>query len=183
MIGKILTASLASAAMALASAAVAGPPGGGHATGGGMGSMQMGGPSAAGMNARANSQGMLNASPQGIANSSMNSALQTTTTMPTTQTMPGSQALQHASPTGIAHANSHSVLASGSVAAGTLPDLMGQTILNSAGTTLGTVTNVVTGTDGSIRLYVVTNSSTGQTYRLPASSITVSGSTYTTTSM
>jgi hypothetical protein len=92
-----------------------------------------------------------------------------------------SQALYHASPTGIAHANSHSVLASGVVVSGALAGLTtGLTVKNSAGTTLGTVSQLVTGSDGLVRLVIVT-SPTGQTFRLIPSTLTLSGGIVTTT--
>jgi hypothetical protein len=46
--------------------------------------------------------------------------------------------------------------------------------------TLGTVSKVISGSDGSIRLVIVT-SSTGQTYRLSPSSLSISGGVVTTT--
>jgi hypothetical protein len=91
-----------------------------------------------------------------------------------------SQGFAHASPTGIAHANAHSVLAAGAVAGATLPGLAtGLTVNTSGGTMLGTVSQVVTGSDGSIRLVVV-RSSTGQTFRLVPSSLSISGGIVTT---
>lgn len=92
-----------------------------------------------------------------------------------------SQGPAHASATGIAHANSHSVLAGGAVASSTLPGLTtGLSVKTSTGTTLGTVSRVVTGTDGTIRQVIVT-SSTGQTFRLSPSSLSISGGVVTTT--
>jgi sporulation protein YlmC with PRC-barrel domain len=92
-----------------------------------------------------------------------------------------SQGPMHASPTGIAHANSRSVLAAGAVASTALPGLAtGMTVQTSTGTMLGTVTQIVTGTDGTIRMVIVT-SSTGQTFRLSPSSLTISGGVLTTT--
>ena len=92
-----------------------------------------------------------------------------------------SQALLHASPTGIAHANVHSVLASGVVVSGSLAGLTtGLTVKNSGGTTLGTVSQIVTDSSGNIRLVIVT-SSTGQTIRLVPSTLTLSGGVVTTT--
>ena len=98
-----------------------------------------------------------------------------------TQGRLNSQGLQHASVTGISHANQHSVLASGSVASTALPGLTtGLAVQTTMGTALGTVSQVVTGSDGSIRLVIVT-SSTGQTYRLSPSSLSISGGVLTTT--
>lgn len=178
MIRNIFTAALASAAMAIGAPALAGP---GHAGGaGGMGANMgaMGGLGRAGMNAGMNGQGSLNASP--------NSALNRTTTPPTMTTNPAatvSKGPAHASTTGIAHANSRSVLASGQVPAGSLPNLaMGDTVLNANGTTIGTISQVVTDSSGDIRTVIVTNSSTGATYRLSPMTLSISGSTVTTTS-
>ena len=101
-----------------------------------------------------------------------------------TFTNPGaahSQALLHASPTGIAHANFHSVLAGGTVVSGSLAGLStGQTVNMSSGTTLGTVSQIVTDSSGNIRLVIVT-SPTGQTYRLSPTSLSISGGVVTTT--
>jgi hypothetical protein len=66
MVRKIFTASVATAALSLATAAVAGPPPG---RGGG------GGPSQTGIDARANAQGAMHASPMGVMNASPNSVL------------------------------------------------------------------------------------------------------------
>lgn len=92
-----------------------------------------------------------------------------------------SQGPLHASPTGIAHANAHSVLASGAVASGSLAGLAtGLTVNTSSGTTLGTVSQIVTDSSGNVRLVIVT-SSTGQTYRLSPTSLSLSGGVVTTT--
>jgi hypothetical protein len=93
-----------------------------------------------------------------------------------------SQALQHASPTAIAHANSNSVLARGAVSSSTLSGLnTGLAVETSSGTTLGTVSQIITGPNNMVRAVVVT-SATGQTYTLPANSLSVSGGIVTTTS-
>jgi hypothetical protein len=92
-----------------------------------------------------------------------------------------SQALLHASPTGIAHANFHSVLAGGTVVSGQLAGLTrGLTVNTNAGTTLGTVSQIVTDSSGNIRMVIVT-SPTGQTYRLSPTSLSISGGVVTTT--
>ena len=91
-------------------------------------------------------------------------------------------AAKQASPNGIAHSSTSSVLARGSVAGTALPGLTtGLTVQNSTGTSLGTVSKVVTGTDGSIRLVIMT-SPTGQTIRLAPSTLSISGGVVTTTS-
>jgi sporulation protein YlmC with PRC-barrel domain len=92
-----------------------------------------------------------------------------------------SQALMHASPTAISHANFHSVLAAGTVVSGSLAGLTtGLTVNNHSGTMLGTVSQIVTDSSGNVRLVIVT-SSTGQTYRLAPTSLTLSGGVVTTT--
>jgi hypothetical protein len=94
-----------------------------------------------------------------------------------------SQGPAHASPVGVAHANENSVLASGSVAAATLPGLnTGLTVKSSSGTSLGTISRVITGPDGSIRLIEVTSPG-GATLRFPANSLSISGGVVTTTSV
>ena len=188
MVRKIFTASVATAALSLAAAAVAGPPAG-----------RGGGPSQAGINARANAQGAMHASPTGIMNASPNSVLGSGTTVttrtgaatmddvnspPTTNPAAGvSQGPAHASTTGIAHANSHSVLASGAVPTTALPGItQGLNVVNANGTTIGTVSQIVYGSDGTIRMVVVTDTATGQTFRLSPTTLSISGSTLTTTS-
>lgn len=154
-----------------------------------------------------NSQGPANASTTGISNASPNSVLNTsgttstmtrptrgtdlderttTSTKPTTTTtnpaVGTSQGPNHASTTGIAHANSHSVLAGGAVQSTTLPGLtQGLNVVNSSGTTIGTVSQIVYGNDGSIRLVTV-QSPTGQVYRVAPNTLTINGTTVTTTS-
>jgi hypothetical protein len=99
----------------------------------------------------------------------------------TSQARLHSQGPLHASPTGIAHASSRSVLARGAVVSGSLVGLTaGQTVRTSSGTTLGTVSQIVTGSNGSIRLVIVT-SSTGQTFRLSPTMLSLSGGVVTTT--
>lgn len=93
-----------------------------------------------------------------------------------------SQGPANASTNGISNASSNSVLARGSVSSSTLPSMAtGLTVKNSTGASIGTVSQVITGTDGSIRAVVVT-SPTGQTFRLPPSSLSISGKIVTTTS-
>jgi hypothetical protein len=180
----------ASTAAMVASAPALAVPGGGANGGARMGAgTNMAGPSQAAIGARANSEGAFNASSQGLTRSNENSALhtRTTTTAPTTSNTDmtratNSQGLKHASPTGIAHANSNSVLARGAVSSTALPGLTtGMTVQSSTGTSIGTVSQVITGTDGSIRAVVVT-SPTGQTMRLVPNMLTISGGVVTTTS-
>jgi hypothetical protein len=179
MFRTVLTASLAGAAITIAAPAIAQKAPGGA-------------PNAAAIGARANSQGPANASPNGMMHASPNSVLRTnpvtTTTTPVVPTVPpttravNSQGLTHASPTGIAHANTNSVLARGSVPASTLPGLTnGLTVNNSAGTSVGTVSSVITGSDGTIRAVVITDAQ-GKTTTVPANSLSIAGGVVTTTS-
>lgn len=92
-----------------------------------------------------------------------------------------SQGLMHASPTGIAHASSRSVLAGRTVVSGSLAGLTtGMTVNTSGGTTLGRVSQIVTGANGSVRLVIVT-SSTGRMLRLFPTTLSLSGGVVTTT--
>jgi hypothetical protein len=171
MIRNILTAGVAVAAMTLAAPTLAKPGEGG-------------GPSQTGINSRVNSQGSVNAAPRAIERSSPNSALHTTTTTSPTTRATNSQGLQHANPRAISRANANSALAPNAVAPAALPGLTtGLTVNNSAGVSLGTVSQIVTDSSGNIRLVIVTNSSTGQTYRLAPTTLSISGGVVTTTSM
>lgn len=92
-----------------------------------------------------------------------------------------SQGLMHASITAIERANSRSALARSAVRASALPGLnTGLTVKGRSGATIGTVSRIVTGADGKIRL-VVASSSTGRTIRLAPNTLSVSGGTVTTT--
>jgi len=187
---KSLMAAAASAAIVIAAPAFAqGHPGGAG-----------GPPGAGGSPAGGVSQGPMNASPTGVMNASPNSVLSTQPTTPTTSTPAArpsqgtmtvstksqatvnSQGPAHASPTGIAHANENSVLARGAVASSTLPGLTtGLVVNNSGGTQVGTVTKVITGPNNTIRAVEVTSTS-GKTYTLAPSTLSISGSVVTTTS-
>ena len=161
MIRKILGAAVASTAVALAGPALADPGGGGHGGGGGPPvSLPAGGPSQTGTEARVNSQGPANASPTGIEHASPNSVLNDTTTTTTTTRVRGQGVMSSA-----------------------LPGLStGLTVRNSAGTDIGTVSRIITDSRGTIRTVLVT-SSTGRTFRLAPSTLTISGGVVTTTSM
>ena len=177
MIRKILTASIAGGALAIAGPALAGPGhGGGH---GGMG---------AGAGASVSGGANLGVSGQGSVHANTNSALlrSNVTTPSTTFTNPAagvSQGPNNASTTGIAHANSHSVLASGAVSGSTLTGLTtGMSVTNANGTDIGTISQIVTDSSGNIRLVVVTDTSTGQTFRLAPNTLAINGTMVTTTS-
>lgn len=171
MIRNILTAGVAVAALAFAAPTLAKPGGGAGAN------------VSAGANARVNSQGPANASPTGVLNSNPHSVLHTTTTPSPTTRATNSQGLQNANTRAISRANANSSLARGAVAPTALPGLTtGLTVNSSTGATLGTVSQVVTDSSGNIRLVVVT-SSTGQTYRLAPTTLSISGGVLTTTSL
>jgi hypothetical protein len=92
-----------------------------------------------------------------------------------------SQGLMHASFTAIEHASPRSALARSAVRPSVLPGLnTGLTVKGSDGATIGTVSRVVTGNDGMIRL-VVASSSTGRMIRLAPNTLSISGGVVTTT--
>lgn len=151
------------AAMVIAEPALAQPHG-----------ARSGGP-AASANANANANANVRARAEAPANINTSANIHSNATL-------NSEGPAHASVNGIANASSNSVLARGAVSATALPGLTtGVSVQNSAGASVGTVSKVVTGSDGSIRAVIVT-SPTGQTFRLPPSSLTISGSIATTTS-
>ena len=190
MIRTIFTASVASAAIAFAGPAMAGPGHGGPPSGGAgaganahMNTNVMGGPNQAGIDARVNSQGSINASGQGAAHANENSAVHANTSPTVKSNATNSQGLQNASPTGIAHASPNSVLARGAVPSTSLPNLTtGLNVQTTGGTVIGQVSQVVTDSSGNVRLVVVTDTSTGQTFRLAPNTLSISGGVVTTTS-
>ena len=189
MFRNIVSTALVSVALAVAGPALAGPGGGGHGGGasigmrGGFGASMgpsMGEPRAR-INSRVNSRGMLFASPRGIARSNSRSALHARMTTRTRGSM--SRSLMHASLTAISHASPRSALARASVSRSALPGLTtGLTVKGNGGTTVGTVSRIVTGTDGRIRLLLATSSS-GRTIRLAPNTLSISGGVVTTSSI
>ena len=179
MVRKILTAALASAAIAIAAPAIAAPGGGGgggmgggvgNAGGmGGVGNMGgMGGPSQTGIDARAGSMGSMNASPNGIEHSSQNSVLHDSTSTTTTTSMqPDTR--------GLAGTNT-----TAKVASGTFSGLTTGTTLYSNGTAVGTIQQIRTTGNGSVAVVVVKGSD-GGFYAVPASKLSWSGGTLSTT--
>ena len=184
MVRKILTAALASAAIAMAAPALAAPGGGGGGMGGGMGNAGgmggagggmgnmggMGGPSQTGIDARAGSMGSMNASQNGIDHSSTNSALHdstSTSTTTTTTTQPDTR--------GLAGTNTTT-----KVASGTFSGLTTGTTLYSNGTAVGTVQQIRTTGNGSVAVIVVKGTD-GGFYAVPASKLSWSGGTLSTT--
>jgi ribosomal 30S subunit maturation factor RimM len=92
------------------------------------------------------------------------------------------EAFLHASPNAIMHASPNSILARSALPSAMLPGLTtGLSVTSSTGASIGTISSVLTTRNGSIAGVVVT-SPTGQTYRVPASALTVSGSTVTVNS-
>ena len=191
MFRSIANTALVSAALVVAGPALAGPAGGGgHGGGAPMGMRggfgapmgpSMSVPSHVGINSRVNSQGMLYASPRGIARSNTRSALH----MQALTRMRGAtnQSLMHASLTAISHASPRSALARASVPKSALPGLTtGLTVKGTGGTTVGTVSRIVTGPDGRIRLLLATSSS-GRTIRLAPNTLSISGGAVTTSAL
>jgi hypothetical protein len=187
MIRNVLTASVAVAALTIATPALAKPGEGGAA--GANANVNAGanaganvGASQSAIDARVNSQGSLNASPNAVTHANPNSAIQSNT-IPTTPALNG-QGLQNANPRAISRANASSALARNAVPSVSLPGLTtGLTVNTSGGATLGTVSQVVTDSSGNIRLVIVTNTTTGQTYRLAPTTLSISGGVVTTTSL
>jgi len=92
-----------------------------------------------------------------------------------------SQGAANANLGAVAKANDNSALAAGAVASSALPGLTtGLSVKDSAGASLGTVNQVVTGEDGSIRLVVI-NGADGKTHRLMPDKLSISGGVVTTT--
>lgn len=180
---KLTITALAGTALLAAAPAVAKP-------GGGQGGTPSGPPTTTGQgssmgghdHSTMGSQGPTNASPTATERANANSPVSTTTTTTNRrdEARSNSEGPANASTTGIANANENSVLAGGSVPAETLPGLTTGLNVQSNGTTLGTISQVVTHTDGSIRLIVVTQPD-GQTVRVPAFQVSISGDVVTVT--
>jgi hypothetical protein len=91
-----------------------------------------------------------------------------------------SQGSANANLEAVSTANANSALAAGAVPSTALPGLTtGLSVKTSAGASLGTVSQVVTGEDGSIRLVVVT-AADGRTYRLMPDQLSIAGGVVTT---
>ena len=192
-------AALASTAIVIAGPAIAGP---GGSSGGGHAATHMTAPT---MNAhvdahatmtahptttiRASTRAPLRASTRATVSSNARSAVRAGATArahagvkPSLSTRASaSQGLMHASLGAIQRASPRSVLARAAVAPSALPGLdTGLTVKGSGGATIGTVSRVVTGADGKIRLVVAT-SPTGRTIRLAPNTLSISGGVVTTT--
>jgi hypothetical protein len=139
-----------------------------------------------GTNARVNTQSSLHASTRATTRAGTRSAVHVasrarthTTTRATAAA--NSQSLMHASLNAIAHASPKSALARAAVDASALPGLgTGLTVKGSGGATIGTVSRVVTGPDGKIRLVVATSPG-GKTIRLAPNALSISGGVVTKT--
>src|SRR5262249_40052304 len=154
----------------------------------------MAGPGSMGMGTRVNSQAFVHVAPQATVRSNTRSAVRVSSATSSrmvhgasvgagtnASTGAHSQSLMHASFTAIRHASPRSVLARNAVRPGALPGLdTGLTVKGSGGATIGTVSRIVTGTDGKIRL-VVASSSTGRMIRLAPNTLSISGGVVTTT--
>jgi len=172
MVRKVLTATIASAAIAISAPALAAPGGGGGGgggmggVGGGLGNMGgIGGPSQTGIDARAGSMGPMNASPTGIEHSNANSVLHDSTTT-TTTTQPDVR--------GLAGTNTTT-----KVASGTFAGLTTGTTLMSNGTAVGTVQQIRTNANGSVTVVVVKGTD-GGFYAVPAAKLSWAGGTLST---
>lgn len=180
MFRTLTTAVSAGAALIIASPLLAQPHGGGGAA-----------PALRGQGAaNASAMGMMNASPNSLLTRETGGAAVTAAPQTSgnvsfsskSQAEARSQGPANASTTGISHASQNSVLARASVPATALPGLAtGLKVNNSAGASIGTVSQVVTASDGSIRAVIV-QSPSGQTLRLPPTSLSISGQVVTTTS-
>ena len=182
MFNKILMVAMASTA--IASAPLLAAPGGGHGPGGGGGhgaaggregagagamSGPSGGAAGAALDARMNSMGPENASPTGIEHASPNSVLGTNTT--TTVRTNGSANLDRMFP---------GTQVSTRVNTGSLSGLSTGMPLTSNGTTVGTVQQIRTSSNGTVRVVVVQGTN-GRTFAIPANKLNLVNGTLTTT--
>lgn len=199
MFRNILGATLISTATVIAGPAMAGPGGGhGGAAGAGAHVGGMAGAAHPGITTRVNSQASLHASQMATVRSGTRSAERVSSATRTHTTVragsragvrdstslsarANSQGVMHASFRSIERASPRSALARGAVQASVLPGLdTGLTVKGNGGATIGTVSRIVTGTDGKIRLVVAT-SPTGRTIRLLPNTLSISGGVVTTT--
>jgi len=179
MFNKMLMAAMASTA--LASAPLLAAPGGGHGpadvhsnaggnSGGGAGALSgpAGGPAGAALDARMNSMGSANASPTGIANANANSALNSTTG---TTIRTNSAAADRMFP---------GTKTTTTVQSGSLSGLTTGMTLTSNGTTVGTVQQIRTSTNGRVSVVLVQGTN-GRMFAIPAGKLSLVNGTLTTT--
>ena len=186
MIRNVMICALAGAAM-IPAAAIAHRGGGGGGGGEGRGGLMSGGSGlgvGAGMDAGSRGMGGLGGigdiGMRGGANANANSV----GVENREASRINSQALQHASQTGIDHANQNSVLAGTSstttVSGGALRGLTTGTTLFSNGAAVGTVQQIRTRGNGAVAVVIVRGTN-GGLYAVPASKLSLSGGTLSTT--
>jgi len=141
----------------------AGGNGGANAGGGG------GGPAAAALDARMNSMGLENASPTGIDHANPNSALGSSTTANVRTDTPAGMDRMFPGTKGTS-----------SVRTGSLTGLSTGMTVASNGTNVGTVQQIRTSNDGTVRVVVIRGTN-GQMFAIPASKLTLANGTLTTT--
>lgn len=183
---KSIITTLFSSAIIIGSAASAYPgPGGGGGGGGGMGGPPaglggMGGSGGLGVGGQGGIGGMGNGS---FGNGGLGGDMRDTGVTMRNQARVNSQGLAHASATGVAHANANSVLvgttATNVATRGALTGLTTGTTLYSNGTAVGTVQQIRTTGNGSVALVLV-KSANGGIYPIPASKLTYSRGSLTT---
>jgi hypothetical protein len=147
-------------------------PGGSHGGGGAgaAGGNATGGPAGAALDARMNSMGPANASPNGIAHANSNSVLGDGTT--TTTTRANARAKLDAAFPG--------TKGKAKVTSGSLSGLSAGTTLLSNGTAVGTVEQIRTSNDGTARVVLV-QTANGRLFPIPANKLTYANGTLTTT--
>lgn len=184
MVRNAILCALASAVMI--PGAISAHPGGGNGGGEGRGGLMGGGGGGAGGGMDASSRGMgglggiSDIGMRGGANASANNVgLENRE-----DSRINSQALEHASPTGIEHANQNSVLAGTSstttVSSGALSGLTTGTTVFSNGTAVGRVQQIRTTGRGTVAVVIVQGMN-GGLYAVPASKLSLSGGTLSTT--
>lgn len=139
---------------------------------------------------RMNSQGALNANERALERANENSVLRSGTTGTTTlmnsttranvDARAKSQGAAHANVNGLVHANERSALSTAGVT--TLTGLAtGLTVNNSGGTAIGTVDQIFTNSTGAV-VGISVDLTAGGTVTLPATSLTMDGTTVVTSS-
>ena len=175
MLGKALFGAIAAAALIPTTAALA------QRGGGGMGGGGMGGPPS-GVGGPGNAGGYGMGGPSGMGNGGMGGISDMGSSM-RDQGRLNSQGPEHASTTGIEHANQNSVLAgttaTKTATSGPLTGLTTGTTLYSNGTAVGTVAQIRLNGQGAVAIVVVKGTNGGY-YPVPASKLTYSSGTLST---
>ena len=191
MIRTTFIASAAALAVAVSTPAVAGP-GGGHGGGPGAGAAgQMGGmqgaAGAGGMSspgatvradARVNSQGAANANQHALDNANANSALGSSTTTTTTAPLTGTRIRPENRMSGNVSTHANTTLSAHGQLTGVTT---GMNVLDTNGTAIGTVSGIVTNRSGAV-VGIRVDLTGGGTVLLPATSLSMSGTTVVTSS-